>query len=238
MPTQVRILDLPPARSAPRRGTEQPDGTQVVSSTPCRAPAHPAQAGLLTCGGTTTARLQSWRPDDGPRGKAGRRESAIGSPASRARLVTPGPCTTRACGRSGLLTLLTRYGAVSLGWHTHVIRPTDTPAFSEGRSGRYSAVSVKTDSNRWTQTTYNVRFGRLKRLACLIFRPVRNAWLCRHTRLRAAGADALTVRAPSMYARWSSVGSAPSALVGESPIPVQGVRSTWVHARPMSRVKR
>jgi hypothetical protein len=135
MPTQVRILDLPPARSAPRRGTEQPDGTQVVSSTPCRAPAHPAQAGLLTCGGTTTARLQSWRPDDGPRGKAGRRESAIGSAASRARLVTPGPCTTRACGRSGLLTLLTRYGAVSLGWHTHVIRPTDTPAFQRGQIG-------------------------------------------------------------------------------------------------------
>jgi hypothetical protein len=32
--------------------------------------------------------------------------------------------------------------------HTHVIRPTDTPAFSEDRFGRYSAVSVKTDSNR------------------------------------------------------------------------------------------
>lgn len=87
--------------------------------------------------------------------------------------------------------------------------------FQRGQIGRYSAVSVKTDSNRWTRTTYSARSDRPKRLACLIFRPVRNAWLCRHMRLRAGGADALAVRALSMYERWRSAGSAPSALVGE-----------------------
>ena len=33
------------ARSAPRRGTEQSDCTQVASSTPCPAPAHPKRMG-------------------------------------------------------------------------------------------------------------------------------------------------------------------------------------------------
>jgi len=107
------------------------------------------------------------------------------------------------------------YGAASLGWHTHAIRPTGTPTFSEDRFGRYSAVSVKTDSNCWTRTTYSVRSDRLKKLACLIFRPVRNAWLCRRMRLRAAGLDTLAVRALSMYATWRSAGNAPSALVSE-----------------------